>query len=149
MQWCEKAKARALLMHGTDKSTYKGVPPKVGALVGGSVIVDGYSKKPANSVPYAMIPKPAITPDNMMSALNLARRKLRSMRRKQVSTQSFVRRSSNFSASVLMDDRLASSTTNNSSQSLNFVGRNDVFDEDQTPPQCFHEKELESKSNMR
>ncbi|CAK8676574.1 unnamed protein product [Clavelina lepadiformis] len=149
MQWCEKAKARALLMHGTDKSTYKGVPPKVGALVGGSVIVDGYSKKPANSVPYAMIPKPAITPDNMMSALNLARRKLRSMRRKQVSTQSFVRRSSNFSASVLMDDRLASSTTNNSFQSLNFVGRNDVFDEDHTPPQCFHEKELESKSNMR
>ena len=99
MRWCERAKIHTLLMHGTDKSTFKGLPQKEGALVGTSVLVDGFSKKPANSVPYAMVPRPAIPPEKMLYTLAMTKRKMRAIRRQRSSFKILSRRSSVLSMS--------------------------------------------------
>ena len=118
LRWCERAKMQALLMHGTEKSTFKGLPQKEGALVGTSVLVDGFSKKPANSVPYALVPKPAIPAEKMIYALSMTKRKLRAIRRRQSNSRIVSRRSSTMSmTSSRKRDRNSSATSTYSSRS--------------------------------
>jgi len=56
LRWSERAKRNVLLIHGTNKSTFKGVPQKTGALVGCSdLVIDGYGSKPANSLSFSEV----------------------------------------------------------------------------------------------
>lgn len=151
MQWCEKAKAKALLMHGTQKSTFKGFPQKEGALVGTSVLVDGFSKKPVNSVPYALVPKPPIPPESMIFALALTKRKLRAMRQRRSSSRIISRRSS--AISMVSDnrrERIASSgTVMSSSSSLSFDKLSVSDNNDKKLARSKYESALLSNGNIR
>jgi len=148
LRWCERAKMRALLMHGIEKSTFKGLPQKEGALVGTSVLVDGFSKKPANSVPYALVPKPAIPPEKMMYALAMTKRKMRAMRRRQSNSRIISRRSSVISMSnSRKGERKSSATSTYSSRSsFSFEKLNYVLDLPSNPK---YATQLSSNGNLR
>ena len=149
LRWCERAKIRALLMHGIEKSTFKGLPQKEGALVGTSVLVDGYSKKPANSVPYALVPKPAIPPEKMMYALAMTKKKLRAMRRRQSNSRIISRRSSVISmTNSRKGDRKSSATSTFSSRSSYSIDKLS-YSLDPPPSNAKYTAQLSSIGNLR
>ena len=75
LQWAERARKRALLTHGTGKTTFKGVPLKRNALVGsGGLLIDGFSQKPAKSLPYNEVRQPVLK-EQLFPAIILAKRK--------------------------------------------------------------------------
>ena len=130
---------RALLMYGTEKSTFKGVPQKEGALVGTSLLVDGFSKMPANSVPYALLPKPPIPPEKMIFALALTKQKLRAMRIRKSSSRIISRRSSTISLlSGGLRERKTSVSSSLSSKSSMSFGKFNIEKSDNRKTKCNH-----------
>ena len=151
LQWCERAKVNALLMHGVEKSTFKGIPPKKGALVGTSVLVDGFSKKPANSIPYALVRKPPIPPGDMVFAVAVTKRKLKAMRKRPTPSRIVSGRSSMGSVvSRNRRERIFSSGTITSSSSSVFFDKFSVSEDlKRIKTQFVYEKELRNAGNIR
>ncbi|XP_078485407.1 protein ANKUB1-like [Ciona intestinalis] len=135
LQWCERARANNLLMNGVNTSTYKGKPAKSGALVGSEVLVDGFSNKPANSIPFSEIPKPAISPEKLLPALSLAKRRLRAIRQRRSSTRS-IRISSSVSSCNGSRKQDVTSTSLSRATSVSSIKGG-------------HERELMSSGNLR
>ncbi|XP_077966958.1 protein ANKUB1-like [Styela clava] len=92
LQWCERARNRVLVMHGAAKSTLRGRPSKVGALIGNGVAVDGLNNKRMSSVPLSAMPKPTVSPRRMLPALAKAKRRFRRQKSSMVFTKNFTRK---------------------------------------------------------
>lgn len=77
VQWCNRARSRVLVLHGSSKSTLTARLVRDGGLVGTKVAVDGLSNKLMSSVSFAAIPKPPLHPSRMLPALAKARRRFK------------------------------------------------------------------------
>lgn len=77
IQWCNRARSRVLVLHGSSRSTLTGRLIRDGGLVGTKVAVDGLSNKLMSSVSLASMPKPTSHPSKMLPALAKARRRFK------------------------------------------------------------------------
>ena len=123
LKWTEKAKKAALLIHGTNKSTLRGVPRKKGALVGLSdLVVDGYGTKPANSLSFNEINQQSFTPSNraisvLMSAKSQSREISRFSKRHKLNNN-FSKNPTTISFNSSISSLFGSSLSTNSRQSI-------------------------------
>lgn len=123
LKWTEKAKKAALLIHGTNKSTLRGVPRKKGALVGLSdLVVDGYGTKPANSLSFNEINQQSFTPSNcaisvLMSAKSQSR-EISRISKLQKLNSSFSKNSATISFNSSVSSLFGSSVSTNSKHSI-------------------------------
>lgn len=148
LQWTERAKAKTLLKHGTGKSSYRGIPPKVGALVGTGVLVDGYSKKPTNTLSFNDVPKPVLLADKAFPAIALARRKYKSLQYRQSSIRSVIKVPSTASSANGRRPSVSSSKPGASVSSSTSRKNSTVFEGDALASYS-HERELLKSGNRR